>query len=145
MVRRIRKLAPIVLALGLATWACNHSGETPPRPVAEFLADANTTLLKLGIESGQASWVYSTYITQDTESLNARANQLAIEAGKRFAKEAVRYDNAQVTPEQRRQLNLLKLSLELVTPSDEKEAEEVTKLAAGLEATYGKGKWCKDA
>jgi len=145
MVTRMRTLAPIVLSLVLATWACGQPGEAPPRPVAEFLADANATLLKLGIEAGQASWVYSTYITQDTESLNARANQLAIEAGKRFAKEAAKYDNAQVTPEQRRQLNLLKLSLELVTPSDEKEAEEVTKLAAGLEATYGKGKWCKDA
>jgi len=145
MVTRMRTLAPIVLTLGLISWACSQPGETPQRPVAEFLADANATLLKLGIEAGQASWVYSTYITQDTESLNARANQVAIEAGKRFAKEAAKYDKAQVTPEQRRQLNLLKLSLELVTPSDEKEAEEVTKLAAGLEATYGKGKWCKDA
>jgi peptidyl-dipeptidase A len=144
MVTRLRTLVPIVLTLGLATWACSQPGEAPPRPVAEFLADANATLLKLGIEAGQASWVYSTYITQDTESLNARANQVAIEAGKRFAKEAAKYDKAEVTPEQRRQLNLLKLSLELVTPSDEKEAEEVTKLAAALEATYGKGKWCKD-
>src|SRR6185503_2326241 len=144
MVTRMRTLAPVVLSLVLATWACGRPGEAPPRPVAEFLADANATLLKLGIEAGQASWVYSTYITQDTEALNARANQVAIEAGKRFAKEAAKYDNAQVAPEQRRQLNLLKLALELVTPSDEKEAEEVTKLAAGLEATYGKGKWCKD-
>ena len=49
-----------------------------------------------------------------------------------------------MSPDQRRQLNLLKLSLELVTPSNPAEAEEVTKLAAGLEATYGRGKWCKD-
>ena len=49
-----------------------------------------------------------------------------------------------VPPDERRQLNLLKLALELVTPSDPKEAEELTKLAAGLEGTYGRGKWCKD-
>ena len=94
----MRTLAPIFFSLILATWACSQPGEAPPRPVAEFLADANATLLKLGIEAGQASWVYSTYITQDTESLNARANQVAIEAGKRFAKEAAKYDNAQVSP-----------------------------------------------
>ena len=77
---------------------------TVRRPSNRFLAEANATLLKLGIEAGQASWVYSTYITQDTEALNARANQLSIEAGKRFAKEAARFDGVQVTPEQRRQL-----------------------------------------
>jgi peptidyl-dipeptidase A len=142
MTNGARALVLIIASGGLGSWSCGGGDSLPP--VEPFLADANATLLKLGIEAGQASWVYSTYITEDTESLNARANQLAIEAGKRFAKEAARYDNAQVTPEQRRQLNLLKLSLELVTPSDAKEAEEVTKLAAGLEAAYGKGKWCKD-
>ena len=30
--------------------ACSQPGEAPPRPVAEFLADANATLLKLGID-----------------------------------------------------------------------------------------------
>jgi peptidyl-dipeptidase A len=130
------------LVLGVASWAA--CARNSPPPVADFLANVNATMLKLGTESGQASWVYSTYITQDTEALNAKANQAFIEATKAFAKEAVRYDGAQVTPEQRRQLDLLKLSLELVTPSDSKEAEELTKLAASLEGMYGKGKWCKD-
>ena len=31
-----------------------------------------------------------------------------------------------------------------MTPADPKLAEEVTKLASSLEATYGRGKWCKD-
>ncbi|HXT69511.1 MAG TPA: M2 family metallopeptidase [Vicinamibacterales bacterium] len=159
MTARTRTLA-ILIVLGLSGFACTVSssgdgglgaascsmgGGSTQRPVAEFLADANATLLKVGNEASQASWVYSTYITQDTEVLNARANQAFIEAGKRFAKEAASYDKADVTPEQRRQLNLLKLALEVVTPTDPKEAEELTRLAASLEATYGKGKWCKDA
>jgi peptidyl-dipeptidase A len=142
MTNSARALVLVIASGGLGSWSCG--GPAGPPPVEPFLAEANATLLKLGIEAGQASWVYSTYITQDTEALNARANQAAIEAGKRFAKEAARYDDVQVTPEQRRQLNLLKLSLELVTPSEATEAEEVTKLAAAMEATYGKGKWCKD-
>jgi len=114
------------------------------RPVGEFLAEANDTVLRLGTAQGTAGWIYSTNITRDTEDLNARTNELLIDATKRLAKEAAKYDTAQVSADERRQLNLLKLSLELVTPTNSKEAEEVTKLASGLEATYGKGKWCKD-
>ena len=46
--------------------------------------------------------------------------------------------------DQRRQLNLLKLSLVMATPSDPKESEELTRIVARLQATYGKGKWCPD-
>jgi peptidyl-dipeptidase A len=125
--------------------ACAPAPQTNVRPVAEFLKDANETTLRLGTVAGTAGWIYSTNITRDTEDLNARTNELAIDAGKRLAKEAAKYDAAKVTPEERRQLNLLKLSLEVVTPSDSKESEELTKIASGLEATYGKGKWCRDA
>ena len=128
--------------------ACGSSGPTTAgaknETAQEFLTRANATLLKLGVEQQQASWVYSTFITEDTEALNAKANQAFIEAAKQFAKDAVQFDKATVSPEERRQLNLLKLALELVTPADPKAAEELTKLASGLEAAYGRGKWCKD-
>ena len=136
----------VVLAGALGGWmACAPAPKPSIRPVAEFLKEANETTLRLGTVAGTAGWIYSTNITRDTEDLNARTNELAIDAGKRLAKEAAKYDAAQVTPEERRQLNLLKLSLEVVTPSDSKESEELTKIASGLEATYGKGKWCRDA
>ena len=44
----------------------------------------------------------------------------------------------------RRQLNLLKLSLVMVTPSDPKEAEELTRITSRMDGMYGKGKWCED-
>ena len=50
-----------------------------------------------------------TYITEDTEALDARATQQIIEAIARFAKEAAAFDNVQVPPDTRRQLDLLKL------------------------------------
>ncbi len=108
----------------------------------QFLATVDETMLRLGRESNQAGWISSTYITPDTEALNARANQVYIEAVARFAKEAVTFNDAQVSPAERRQLDLLKLALVMVTPSDAKEAEELTKLAAGMEGAYGRGKWC---
>ena len=135
----------VALAGALGGWmACAPAPKSSLRPVAEFLKEANETTLRLGTVAGTAGWIYSTNITRDTEDLNARTNELAIDAGKRLAKEAAKYDAAQVTAEERRQLNLLKLSLEVVTPSDAKEAEELTRIGSGLEAAYGKGKWCKD-
>ena len=135
-----------VFALALSIAACGDAA--PPAsttPDADaFLKEVNATMLALGKEAGQASWVYSTYITDDTEALNAKANQKYIEAIAKYAKDAAKFNGANVSPDARRQLDLLKLSLVLVTPSDPKEAEELTTIAARLEGTYGKGKWCAD-
>src|ERR1051326_2669540 len=60
------------------------------------------------------------------------------------AADAKKYDKGDVSPDIRRQLNLLKNSLTMATPSNPKEAEELTKIAAGLDASYGKGKWCEN-
>ena len=76
--------------------------------------------------------------------MSARANQLAIDAAARFAKDAVKFDKVEVPTEQRRQLNLLKVGLVMATPADPKESEELTKTMARLESAYGKGKWCPD-
>jgi peptidyl-dipeptidase A len=111
----------------------------------QFLATVNETMLRLGVASSQAGWVSSTYITPDTEALNARANQEYIEAVAKFAKEATRFDSLELAPDERRQLNLLKLSLVIVTPGDARKAEELTRIAASMEGAYGKGKWCPAA
>jgi len=125
--------------------------QTPPSsapPTAAgaraFLDNANATTLKLGIQQGQAGWVQQTFITDDTEAIAARANQAYNEAGARFAREAVQYDSVQVSPDERRQLNLLKVALVLATPPDPKESDELSKIMARLESVYGKGKWCTD-
>src|SRR6185436_12344254 len=49
-----------------------------------------------------------------------------------------------VPPDVRRQLNLLKLALVMVTPADPKEGEELTTIASRMDGMYGKGKWCED-
>jgi peptidyl-dipeptidase A len=144
-----KRVVSLVFVLVLAvSVACSRGGDgTGPGTAAEaatFLKTVNDTLLKLGVETGQTSWVYSTYITPDTEALNARATQVFLDAGKQFARDAARFNGVEVPADQRRQLELLKLSLELVPPADPKESEEVTKLATSLVATYGRGKWCAD-
>jgi peptidyl-dipeptidase A len=106
--------------------------------------DVNETTFKLALEASQAGWVSETYITDDTSSLNARANQRVIDRTAQFAKEAVKFDKVEVPPDVRRALNILKVSLVMATPSEPKEGEELTKIAANLDATYGKGKWCEN-
>ena len=145
------RFAPFLLALlvaGCGQAASGTAGSDEFPPTAEgarrFLQSVNDTMLRLGTELGQAAWVYSTYITPDTEALNARANQAYIEAVARYAKDATRFDQVALPPEKRRQMDLLKLSLVLVTPQDPQKAEELTKLAASLEGAYGRGKWCPD-
>jgi peptidyl-dipeptidase A len=132
--------AGVIFAVGCAT----DTGAPTTAEAEQFLARVNETMLRLGIDSARADWVYSTYITQDTEALTARAEQAYIDAVARFAKEAARFDAVEVPADERRQLTLLKLALELATPSDSALAEEVTTLASGMEATYGRGKWCED-
>src|SRR5258708_5122957 len=130
-----------ILALGAS--ACAKSAAAPTAADAKtFLDTVNQTTLKLGIEQGRAGWVQQTYITDDTEALSARATQAAVDAGVRFAKESTKYDRVGVSAEERRELTLLKTSLVLATPADPKESDELTTIAARLESTYGKGKWC---
>jgi peptidyl-dipeptidase A len=121
---------------------CSAPQSPAPDETRQFLDEVNATMLRLGIEQGQAGWVAETYITEDTEALNARATQAYIDAVARYAKAATRFDQVEVPQDLRRQLTLLKLSLVLATPADPKAAEELTKLAAGLSSAYGKGKWC---
>src|SRR5262245_63304027 len=103
-------------ALSLVVFGCTPSGSssnsTPTAADAQrFMDDVNDTTFKLALESGQASWVSETYITDDTSAINARASQRLIDRTAQFAKEAVKFDKVEVPPDLRRQLNILKVSL----------------------------------
>ena len=117
-------------------------------PTAEeakaFLANANATLLRLNTAGSQAGWVAQNFITEDTEALDSRATRALSDASAKFAKDAVRFDKVDLSPDLRRQLDLLKVSLVLATPSDAKKSEELTQIVSRIRGTYGKGRWCPD-
>jgi peptidyl-dipeptidase A len=110
----------------------------------QFLDATNKTMLQLGVEQARAGWVQQTYITDDTEALAARANQQYIDAVASFAKASARFAPVALAAAERRQIDVLKTSLVMATPSNPQESDELTKIAARLESTYGKGKWCPD-
>ena len=124
--------------------ACTCLGAPTPtvQDAATFMERAEARLMNLWIHAGRTDWVKSTYITGDTETLAAEANERAIGANVSLAKEASRFDGLQLPDELARKFNLLKLSLTTATPADPKLAQELTRILASMEGTYGKGKYC---
>ncbi len=137
-----------LVAFSALTVACTRASSSPstatPADAKKFLDAANETTLKLGTDQGRAGWVQQTFITDDTEIIEAQASQAANDAGVRFAKEATRFDRLDLPADERRELTVLKTALVLAPPSDPKESDELSKIMARLESAYGKGKWCTD-
>jgi peptidyl-dipeptidase A len=129
-------LVPMLAALS----ACGP--HATPDDARKFTDDAERNLLALNIDSGRADWIKDTYITDDTEAIDAKLDERSINAQVEYAKQATRFDGLSLDAPTARKLKLLKLSLTLATPKDPKESEELTRITAGLEGTYGKGKYC---
>jgi len=145
VLHRVFVAAALALSIAVVTAGCQASTAAPTAQDAKkFLDEVDTTLNRLALDAGRAGWVGQNFITVDTEAMDARATQAISDAASRWAKQAVRFDNVEVPADQRRQLNLLKVSLVLATPSDPKESEELTNLVSSMRGVYGKGKWCPD-
>lgn len=139
-----------LLSVGLALMSCTDNPNAQPSAGSgkdaadKFLADAEKRLLDLNIKAGRADWVKSTFITDDTELIAAEANENLIAATTELAEQSRKYENLDLSPEAKRKLKLLKLSLTLPAPKDPAERSELTKLTASMEGEYGKGKYCPD-
>jgi peptidyl-dipeptidase A len=137
-------LAGSLAALPAVTGTAARGGTAAPTPeeAKAFIEKAEASLLELGNRQQRASWVQSTFITDDTEKIAAEANKDLIAATVDLATEAARFDGLKLSEDVARKMVLLKLSLTLPAPRDPKSQTELTELAAWLEATYGKGKYC---
>ncbi|MCI4337323.1 MAG: M2 family metallopeptidase [Thermoplasmata archaeon] len=109
--------------------------------VRVFLDEAERRLLALANESSQASWVYETYITPDSEAVSAKAYARVIEATVAAAKQSVRLTRPAPGSIEARKVHLLRNSLPLIAPADPAKADELTRIVAGMTGTYGKGRF----
>ena len=134
--------AIFLLACAAALLAACGTPRPTPAGAKTFIDGAEQKLLALNIDSGRADWIKATYITDDTENISAKLDQRAIDAQVDYAKQSTRFDGLTLDPVTARKIQILKLGLTLATPSDPAEAEELTRIASGMEGTYGKGKWC---
>jgi peptidyl-dipeptidase A len=125
--------------------AAAQASAAPPAPAAAraFVDSAERVLADLAVRANRAQWVAATYITGDTEQLSAEATERLSVATQRFALAARTYDRPDLPADVRRKLALLKLALVAPPPSDPAQAAELTRLATGLEAEYGRGKYCR--
>jgi peptidyl-dipeptidase A len=147
-----RILALILFSvIALSLMACNTaenkssiSSATTAATPEQFITEAEKRLADLSLKLNQASWVAANFITGDTEALSANANKEFIAAVTELAEASRKFDGQKMSDETARKFKLLKLSLSLPAPSNAAERDELTKIAAAMEADYGKGKYCPD-
>jgi peptidyl-dipeptidase A len=117
----------------------------PAPTIAEaqaFMDRAEAELLKMTTLQQRAGWVQETYITDDTEILSAAENERLIKRTTELINEGKRFEALKLPPDLNRKFLLLKLSLTMPAPKDAKLREELTQVAASLDGSYGKGKYC---
>jgi peptidyl-dipeptidase A len=145
--RVVAALAATFILIGPG-WARAQAKGGPPtiEEARAFVEAAEERLLDLSTKAGRAAWVQANFITDDTERIASDLNKDLIAASMELAKAATRFDGMALPPELARKMKLIKLApIPLPAPSDSKLQTELAQTAAGLEATYGKGKYCKGA
>jgi peptidyl-dipeptidase A len=136
------KLLSTVLAL-LVLPVFAMAAATPTVAEAKaFMDRAEAELLKITVLGQRAEWVQETYITDDTELLAASQNERLIARTTELIDEGKRFESIQLPPDLKRKFLLLKLSLTMPAPKNAQLREELTQIAASLDGSYGKGKYC---
>ncbi len=139
----MKRIFVSALALAIATPALAQNA-TPAPTAAEadaFVAAAEKEYFDYSIYGSQVAWVNNTYITDDTDALNARVGAEGTELGVKYAKGAARFnDVVGLSYDTKRKLDFLRNGLVLPAPSTPGAATELNTIATRLNSTYGKGK-----
>ncbi len=144
LVRIAASIAPLFLFVACTQQEAEPPAEAVPAETAEqFVARINAELAELNRETGAANWVRQTYITDDTAIIAAAAKEKYAAWHSAAVQQANQYDDAELAPETRRALDLLKLGTSLPAPADEKKLKELTMIATELQGMYGAGKYCR--
>jgi peptidyl-dipeptidase A len=156
--QQIRPLAAIIAALfatalpasaatNVATKAANKAsiaaqGKPTAAEASRFIQDAERRLDELGLEAGRAEWVAENFITLDTESMTAQANERFLTLSGEVALKARRYKGLKLPDADARKLMLLQQNLMLEDAADR---GAYARLAASMTGAYGKAKYCPPA
>jgi hypothetical protein len=134
-----------LLSLPVHMLAANAPADASNVTVADaqaFMDKAEAELLDLTNIASRANWIEETYITVDSELLAAKENEHLIARTTELVNEGKKFEKLDLPPELARKFLLMKLSLPLPAPNDPKLREELTQVAASLDASYGRGKYC---
>ena len=109
----------------------------------DFVASLNKQLAELSLEVNAAAWTQATYITVDTQFLNAKANERLLGTFSKLVADAKAYEGQPMSEASSRAIKLLKLGLPAPAPDDPEKRAELAAVLAGMEAKYGSAKYCK--
>ena len=108
-----------------------------------FMDETEAELRQVWTRRERLSFLQNTYITHDTESMVAAADAESMEVVARRIKDSKRFDGVQLPPDLKRKFDNLRLSQVLAAPPEAAERDELARIAASMEAHYGKAKYCK--
>ncbi|HEU4651175.1 MAG TPA: M2 family metallopeptidase [Croceibacterium sp.] len=149
--KALASVALLALAAGLAVPAAaqdapSAQAATPafpmtPQGAADFVAAVEKDLFGFSIEAARVAWINATYITDDTDALNARYGAIGTEKSVRYALDAAKYAQVQgLDPVVARKLDILRNGIVLPAPTTAGAADELNTIATDLQSQYGKGK-----
>ncbi len=121
--------------------AAPSAGAATPAAADAFLKRAEAEYKEYSLDAARIAWLYATYINDDTSALVAKSGAKGTEMAVRFALEAAKYDKVQgLSPDTRRQLNILRSRITSPAPTREGAASALSQLQTDMQTVYGTGK-----
>ncbi|QTH64115.1 M2 family metallopeptidase [Psychrosphaera ytuae] len=143
----------VASALTLGLTACGDesatSSKTTSAPVQQkltaedakaFIAKAEKTFAEQYEYAAKVAWVSQTFITEDTQYLEAKSSEELKLIGIEFANGAAKFKDLDLDYDTKRKLDMLRLGLTLPAPADAPDlAAELAQIESKLSAIYGSG------
>lgn len=137
-------ISTLALAASLALATSSPAQQQAAPTVAQadaFVASAEKELFDFSVDAGRVAWINSTYITDDTDAINAIYSERGTDMSVRFAKQAAEYQSLPgLSFDTRRKLDILRGGLVLPAPTTPGAAKELAEITTRLASTYGKGR-----
>ncbi|MCB2085341.1 MAG: M2 family metallopeptidase [Sphingomonadaceae bacterium] len=146
-------LGALAISLAAPAYADHHedkeSGATEaaeaypmtPQGAADWVAMVEKDLFDFSLEAGKVAWINATYITDDTNALNAKIGAEGTEKSVKYALEAAKYAEVSgLDPVVARKLDILRNGIVLPAPTTDGAATELNEIATSLNSQYGAGK-----
>lgn len=112
-----------------------------PADADAFVAKAEDEFYKFNLMANKVAWVNATYITDDTDALNADYGARGTEMAVRYALDAAKYSKIEgLSPDTRRKLDILRSAITLPAPTREGAAAALADISTRMASSYGKGK-----
>lgn len=144
MTRRCMRLAAAVAAV-LIVSGCDRKPAAPAtrsETADAFVERLNREIAERGREQAVAGYAYATFINQDTEFLNAKANERFLEYFSSAVEQAKAHEKERLGPAAARTIHLLKLGVAAPAPADPVKRSELAGLTSKMEGMYGAAKYC---